>query len=224
LTAAYAHELPRYGMPVGLSNYAAAYATGLLLARRVLAKLKLSDKYQGQTTATGEDFNVEPLTDGPRPFYALLDVGLARTTTGSKVFAVLKGATDGGIEVPHSETRFVGYDKEAKKLDAEVLRKHIFGGHIKDYADHLKAEDPAKYEKLFSQYVKNKIDPSKLDATWTAVHQAIRSDPHARSSLKPKPAPQKHYGKRKLLLSQRRDKIRQRLGAKAKKAESEAKE
>ena len=32
---AYAHELPRFGLKVGLTNYAAAYCTGLLLARRV---------------------------------------------------------------------------------------------------------------------------------------------------------------------------------------------
>uniref|UniRef100_I3NA96 Large ribosomal subunit protein uL18 n=1 Tax=Ictidomys tridecemlineatus TaxID=43179 RepID=I3NA96_ICTTR len=32
--AAYAHELPKYGVKVGLTNYAAAYCTGLLLARR----------------------------------------------------------------------------------------------------------------------------------------------------------------------------------------------
>lgn len=35
VTSAYAHELPRYGVKVGLTNYAAAYCTGLLLARRV---------------------------------------------------------------------------------------------------------------------------------------------------------------------------------------------
>lgn len=35
LVSAYAHELPRYGVKVGLTNYAAAYCTGLLLARRV---------------------------------------------------------------------------------------------------------------------------------------------------------------------------------------------
>lgn len=33
--AAYSHELPKYGITVGLTNYAAAYCTGLLLARRV---------------------------------------------------------------------------------------------------------------------------------------------------------------------------------------------
>ena len=40
LAVAYAHELPRYGIKVGLKNYAAAYCTGLLLARRVREKEK----------------------------------------------------------------------------------------------------------------------------------------------------------------------------------------
>lgn len=35
ICAAYAHELPRYGIKVGLTNYASAYCTGLLIARRV---------------------------------------------------------------------------------------------------------------------------------------------------------------------------------------------
>jgi len=35
MCAAHSHELPRYGLKVGLTNYAAAYCTGLLLARRV---------------------------------------------------------------------------------------------------------------------------------------------------------------------------------------------
>ena len=33
--SAYSHELPKYGVKVGLTNYSAAYCTGLLLARRV---------------------------------------------------------------------------------------------------------------------------------------------------------------------------------------------
>jgi large subunit ribosomal protein L5e len=35
LCAAYAHELPNFGIKAGLTNYAASYCTGLLLARRV---------------------------------------------------------------------------------------------------------------------------------------------------------------------------------------------
>lgn len=42
LCAAYSHELPRFGVKVGLTNYAAAYCTGLLLARRVSSFARLN--------------------------------------------------------------------------------------------------------------------------------------------------------------------------------------
>src|SRR4051812_35229960 len=48
LTAAYSHELPRYGLETGLTNYAAAYATGLLIARRHLQRLRLGKKFVGK--------------------------------------------------------------------------------------------------------------------------------------------------------------------------------
>ncbi|VAH47667.1 unnamed protein product [Triticum turgidum subsp. durum] len=89
MAAAYSHELPRYGLEVGLTNYAAAYCTGLLLARRVLKCRDLDQEYEGNVEATGEDFSVEP-ADERRPFRALLDVGLIRTTTGNRVFGALK--------------------------------------------------------------------------------------------------------------------------------------
>jgi ribosomal protein L18 len=87
---AYSHELKRYGLTVGLTNYAAAYATGLLLARRVDSKLKLG--FKGMTAIDGKEYHVKvSKTDGAAPFKALLDVGLARTTTGARVFGALKG-------------------------------------------------------------------------------------------------------------------------------------
>ena len=99
--AAYAHELPRYGVKVGLTNYAAAYCTGLLCARRLLQKYNLGDKYEGQTEVDGEHFTVEDNDDGPGAFRAYLDVGLKRTSTGARVFGAMKGAADGGLDVPH---------------------------------------------------------------------------------------------------------------------------
>ena len=45
VAAAYSHELPRYGVKVGLTNYAAAYCTGLLLARRVSVFIHLGNKF-----------------------------------------------------------------------------------------------------------------------------------------------------------------------------------
>lgn len=59
-------------------------------------------------------------------FRCYLDVGLARTTTGARVFGAMKGAVDGGLNVPHSLKRFPGYDAEAKKFNAEVHRWVIF--------------------------------------------------------------------------------------------------
>ena len=49
----------------------------------------------------GEDYNVEDNAEGPGAFRAFLDVGLTRTTNGNRVFAAMKGACDGGIDVPH---------------------------------------------------------------------------------------------------------------------------
>lgn len=64
-------------------------------------KFNLGDKYVGVTEATGEEYNVEAVGGGPRPFRCFLDVGLTRTTTGNRVFAVMKGAIDGGLDIPH---------------------------------------------------------------------------------------------------------------------------
>jgi ribosomal protein L18 len=45
LESAHSSELPKYGVKVGLANYAACYCTGLLLARRVLTKLKVRAQF-----------------------------------------------------------------------------------------------------------------------------------------------------------------------------------
>merc|ERR1719238_74441 len=152
MCAAYAHELPRFGLKVGLTNYAASYCVGLLLARRHLTKLGMADLYQGKDTVDGEDYNVfeeqERDDEARNPFKAVLDVGLARTTTGARIFAVMKGACDGGLDVPHSTSRFAGYDAETKSFDAATLRKYLFGGNIAEYME-LLAEDPEKYKKQF---------------------------------------------------------------------------
>merc|ERR1712142_755156 len=83
ICAAYAHELPRYGVKVGLTNYAAAYCTGLLLARRLLNKFGLDSVYEGNTEIDGDEYYVEDADGQPGAFRAFLDVGLARTTTGN---------------------------------------------------------------------------------------------------------------------------------------------
>merc|ERR1711934_1285365 len=175
-TAAYAHELTRYGIPVGHTNYAAAYCTGLLCARRLLNKFGLDSKFPGteEVDAEFDDafiHNEEDDGEGPNAFHALMDVGLKSTTLGSRLFAALKGAFDGGLEIPHSEKKFFGYDPEAKEYCADEHREHIFGGHVRDYMEYLENDDPDKYA---LQYGK--------------VHAAIRAGPTAKNTEKKVPA------------------------------------
>jgi len=204
LAAAYGHELTKFGMPVGHTNYAGAYATGLLVARRVLKKLKLDTKYQGNKNVNGEDFLVTPIDGDVRPFKCFLDVGLRRTSTGSKVFAALKGATDGGLNIPHSVNRFVGYDTDGKKLKAETLRSYIFGGHVSNHMGELEEEDPETYQSHYSRFIKNKLNSENLEEAYKKLHAAIRANPDATPSQKKKPATQKRWRKARLTYEERR--------------------
>ena len=128
--SAYSSELPKYGIKHGLENWAAAYATGLLVARRALTKIGLAEKYEGVKEPDGNHTMTEEIEDAGRPFKVFLDVGLRKTSTGSRVFGAMKGASDGGLYIPHSENRFPGYDSESKALDADTLKKYIYGGHV----------------------------------------------------------------------------------------------
>jgi len=213
LAAAYGHELTRYGLPVGHTNYAAAYATGLLVARRVLKKLGLDTKYVGNTNVNGEDYSVTPIDGDRRPFKAFLDVGLRKTSTGSKIFAAMKGATDGGLNIPHSVSRFVGYDTEGKKLKADVLRKYIFGGHVAHHMSELEEEDPESYQTLFSRYIKAGISHDKLEGVFKKVHEAIRKNPDAVLSQKKKPATQKRWRVAKITYEERKKRVAEKKAA-----------
>jgi len=193
LSAAYSHELRRYGITVGLTNYAAAYCTGLLLARRVLKKLKLDSVYKGLEKITGEDYQVESIDDQPGAFRCCLDVGLQRTTTGAKMFAVLKGALDGGLNIPHSTKRFPGYNKETKKYDAKAHRDRIFGKHIATYMRALQGDDNDAYKRQFSQYIKVGISADMVESMYEKGHKAIRANPEfvAKKKAEEKPSAEK---------------------------------
>jgi len=218
LAAAYAHELPRYGINNGLTNWSAAYATGLLLARRVLQKLGLHEKYEGNDNVDGTKYIVEPVEDGPRPFTAFLDVGLRRTTTGSRIFGAVKGAADGGLNVPHGEGRFPGYDSSSKALDAETLRRYIFGGHVAEYMEYLQEEDEEAYKRQFASYVDEGIEPDGIEDLYTEAHAKIRENPAAPPKTRdPLTEEQKtklkKFHKQRLNLKQRKDRVRQKKAA-----------
>jgi len=174
MSAAESTELKSHGLTAGLTNYSAAYCTGLLLARRLLKKVGLADLYKVNDNVTGEYFNVdEDPNEDKRPFKVFLDVGIQRTTTGARVFGALKGACDGGLNVPHNTKRFPGYtrakveevvNKRGKatgevermeaRFEASVLRDRIYGVHVNNYMTKLKAADAAKFKRQFSQWEK----------------------------------------------------------------------
>lgn len=149
-----------------MTNYAASYCTGLLVARRILQKLGLDSLYSGCTEVTGEEYNVEPLDDGPGAFRCFLDVGLARTTTGARIFGAMKGAVDGGLNIPHSVKRFPGYSAESKIFNAEVHRAHIFGQHVADYMRTLEEEDQEAFKRQFSRYISLGIRADDVSAIY----------------------------------------------------------
>jgi len=221
--AAYSHELPRYGVKVGLTNYAAAYCTGLLLGRRILEKFKLDTVYQGQTEVTGEQFQVESVDGQPGAFRCFLDVGLARTTTGARIFGALKGAVDAGLDIPHGVKRFPGYDSESKEFHADVHRKHILGQHIADYMRLLQQDDDDAFKKQFSAFVKNGITADVVEDMYKKAHVAIRENPvrlAKKEPLKDAKKP-KRFNRKKLSLKQREDRVKQKKATYLKKKSEE---
>eukprot|EP00536_Pseudo-nitzschia_multiseries_P000889 jgi/Psemu1/294204/fgenesh1_pm.11_\ len=173
LCQAQSTELGRYGLTVGLKNYAAAYCTGLLCARRLLQKVGLDEVYEGNTEVDGEvvktdydkkTYYVEEVDDDKRPFRALLDVGLKPTTTGHRLFGALKGAADGGLDIPHSEKRFPGYDRDARR-------------HVSEYMEYLEEEDNQKYQEHFAKFIEDDVDGDGLEELYESVHEKIREDP-----------------------------------------------
>jgi len=188
ICAASSKELSKYGLTLGLKNYAAAYCTGLLCARRLLKQVGLDEVYSGVEEPTGEvistkgdngrTYFVESLDeDGKKPFRALLDVGVKNTTTGSRIFGALKGASDGGLDIPHSNKRFPGYNRDTKTYDAQVHKSHIMGEHVADYMREMEEDDEENYKKHFASYIDADVSADDLEELYEKVHSAIREDP-----------------------------------------------
>jgi large subunit ribosomal protein L18 len=97
LASASSADLAEHGWEAPTGNLPAAYLTGLLAGRRALAD------------------DVEE---------AVLDIGLASPTTGSKVFEVQEGAIDAGLEIPHNDSVLADWERTR-------------GEHIAEYAESL---------------------------------------------------------------------------------------
>jgi large subunit ribosomal protein L5e len=227
LAAAYSSELKKYGLTVGLKNYAAAYATGLLVARRLLTKLGMADLYKGnedpdgsvvktewtnETNGRARTYWVAEVADERKPFRCLLDVGIRTTTTGARVFGAMKGAADGGLDIPHNEKRFPGYDRDSKEYDPESLKERIYGRHVADYMEMMQEEDPEAFEKNFSAYAEAGVEPDALEDLYREVHEKIRADPSAAAKTAYK-SPKEFTKPGKATLEQRRARVEEKKKA-----------
>jgi len=198
ICSASSQELPRYGLKVGLKNFAAAYATGLLCSRRLLAELGLDELYPGIEEADGKvnvfdayGTEIDSKTrcnskkfyttyddeKEKKPFRAYLDVGIKTTSRGAKVFAAMKGASDGGMDIPHNHKKFPGYDPDAKSYDADEFKSRIFGGHVGEYMEMMEEDDEENYKKVFAAYLDEDLGCDDLEGLYEGVHAAIREDP-----------------------------------------------
>ncbi|MDK2876370.1 MAG: large subunit ribosomal protein [Archaeoglobaceae archaeon] len=118
-------KLREYGWKGDLNNTPAAYLTGLLAGREAL-KAGIKE--------------------------AILDMGLRSPVKGSRVFAVLRGAVDAGVEIPH--------DEEVLPDDSRILGEHI-----------------AKFYEMsperFGEYERRGLKPSELPSHVEEVKKKI---------------------------------------------------
>lgn len=129
-------ELKDYGWEGGTANLPAAYLTGLLAARR----------------ATSRGISK-----------AIMDIGLNPPVRGSKVFAALKGALDGELDIPH--------DPEVLPSDERISGQHI----VEAYKHFSEMSDTHQFSKLG----KKKTTLTSLPKKFETVKKAILDIPKA---------------------------------------------
>jgi large subunit ribosomal protein L18 len=114
LSSAISTELKKYGYEGATGNTTAAYLTGLLFGLRAL-----DEEYES----------------------GVLDIGLAASSAGSRVYAVLKGIIDAGMDVPHNPSVFPSDER-------------IRGEHVAEYVEgsNLPEQFEAVKEKILSEF------------------------------------------------------------------------
>lgn len=89
---------------------------------------------------------------------------------------MLQGGLDGGLDIPHSDKRFIGYDAESKKLDSETLQKYIYGGNVAEYMEWLQEENGDKYHTHFRKALAEDLDSDSLEDMYKEVSLLFRAD------------------------------------------------
>jgi large subunit ribosomal protein L18 len=123
-------ELEKFGWKMSKSNMSSAYLTGLLLSKKTSVKK------------------------------ANLDIGLQTPVPGSKIFSVLKGCIDGGLNVPYKDIVIPNEDR-------------IKGKHISSYAKLLKKNDSEKFKKIFTKHLQSKMNIEEYEQLFEKTKQKI---------------------------------------------------
>lgn len=127
-----ARQLTKYGLTVVNSNVPVAYLTGMLVAKEA-KKHKITE--------------------------AVVDLGLQKLTDKSKIYALIKGVREGGLDVHAADEVLPDNDR-------------VTGKHIEKYASELKSDNDA-YSRQFSLYIKQKVDPTTISQMYAKVKDAI---------------------------------------------------
>jgi large subunit ribosomal protein L18 len=133
VVSAHSQELKNMGWLASGKNTSAAYLTGYLCGKK----------------AVKEGINA-----------AVMDIGLQSSTKGSRVYAVLKGAIDAGLEVPYKDVVLPDEDR-------------VKGEHIVQYAKSL---DKADMEKKFSQYLEKGLSPLEIPDHFQTIKEKIEKE------------------------------------------------
>lgn len=132
IISAHSKELEGFGWKGNNKNTSAAYLTGFLFGKKVLKK--------GITEVT-------------------LDIGLKSSIKGSKIFAVMKGAADAGVDIPYSDAILPDYEK-------------INGVKIAEYAKNL---NDTELKEKFSQYFVKGLSPVELPDHFEKIKSNIET-------------------------------------------------
>jgi large subunit ribosomal protein L18 len=133
LISANSKELEKFGWKGNGKNTSAAYLTGFLCGKKSL---------------------IEGINE------ATLDIGLKSSIRGSKVFAVLKGAVDAGLNIPHND----------KILPDD---ERINGTKLAEYTKNL---NDIELKQKFSQYLEKGLSPIDLPNHFEMVKNKIETE------------------------------------------------
>lgn len=135
VASALSTELVNHGLTSGTGNMPAAYLTGMLAGLRAKAR--------------GIDS-------------AILDIGLIPPVKGSKIYAVLKGVLEAGLDIPHNQEVLPDDDRTA-------------GKHIVDAFQHFSKS--SKETPMFSIVGKKKTNITAIPKKFETVKKALLAIP-----------------------------------------------